>query len=340
MAQASTGRQEAAAPAAAMVDPKVFRNALGAFATGVTIVTTRGGDGGDVGLTANSFSSVSLNPPMVLWSLGKTSSNIDAFRQAGHFAVHILAADQDALSGRFASKSLDKFAGLDIGRGQDDIPMLRDCTARFECRTTFQYEGGDHVIFVGEVVSFTHSERAPLIFHGGRYGMVIKKEAAQEMSATAAGSFLSADDLSFHLSRAFFQIRRDALAERQRRDWTENDYAAISVLGREDGKTVAEIDALSIFPGRHVTPEIVAGLAERGLVNVAHPIGTNSEVHLTPLGRQSMIEIIAIVKASEADALSNFDFSEVQMLKLLLRRLSHTNEPGWPPLLQQDGRPN
>jgi 3-hydroxy-9,10-secoandrosta-1,3,5(10)-triene-9,17-dione monooxygenase reductase component len=341
MEQESAARQQAAdAPAPPIADPKVFRNALGAFATGVTIVTTRGGDGSDVGLTANSFSSVSLNPPMVLWSLAKTSSSIAAFRGAGHFAVHILAADQDALSGRFASKGLDKFAGLDIGRGHDDIPMLHDCTARFECRTAFQYEGGDHVIFVGEVVSFTHSERAPLVFHGGRYGMIVKKEVEQEMSATGAGSSLSSDDLIFHLSRAFFQIRRDAHGERQRRGWTENDYAAISVLGREDGKTVAEIEALSIFPGRHVTPEVIAALAERGLVSVAHPIGTNSKVYLTPVGRQSMIEIIAIIKASEADALTDFDFSEVQMLKLLLRRLSRQSEPGWPPLSQQDRRPS
>jgi len=335
MAHASAGTREEDIPAATIDDPKVFRKALGSFATGVTIVTTSGVDRSDVGLTANSFSSVSLNPPMVLWSLAKTSSSIEAFRHARYFAVHILAADQDALSGQFSSKGVDKFAGVDISRGHDGIPMLRDCNARFECRTTFQYEGGDHVIFVGEVVSFTHSERPPLIFHGGRYGMVIKKEAAVELSSTGAGSSLTSDDLAFHLSRAFFRIRREAFEERQRRGWTEHDYAAISVLGREDGKTLAEIRSLSAFPGRHVTTEVINGLAERGLVTVADPIGAESKAYLTPLGRQSMVEIIAIIKASEADALKDFDFSEVQMLKMLLRRLSNTSEPGWPPHLQQ-----
>jgi 3-hydroxy-9,10-secoandrosta-1,3,5(10)-triene-9,17-dione monooxygenase reductase component len=321
---------------APVIEPKIFRHALGAFATGVTIVTTRGEDGGDVGLTANSFSSVSLNPPMVLWSLAKTSSSIDAFRQAGHFAVHILAADQDALSGRFASKGIDKFAGLDIGRGHDDIPMLHDCTARFECRTTYQYEGGDHVIFVGEVLDFTHSERSPLIFHGGRYGMVIGKDPMQTTSAGAGGSGLSSDDLIFHISRAFFQIRHDAVAERRRRGWTEHEYAALSVLGREDEKTVGEINALSVFPGRHVTPEVIIGLAARGLVSVSLPVEADSAVRLTPLGRQSIVEIIAIIKASEADALQEFDFSEIQMLRQLLCRLSNRGAPGWPPFLQQE----
>src|SRR3954452_15480685 len=259
-----------AGPAASSIDPKVLRRALGAFATGVTIVTTTGADGVDVGLTANSFSSVSLSPPMVLWSLAKTSSNIEAFRHASYFAVHILAADQEALSGRFASKGIDKFAGLDLERGHGRNPMLHDCTARFDCRTTFQYEGGDHVIFVGEVLDFTHSERAPLVFHGGRYGMVIRKEAQPE--SQPGDSFLSPNDLIFHLSRAFFQIRRDAMAERRRRSWTENDYAALSLLGREDGKTVAEIAALSNFPGRQVTPEVIAGLADRGLLTVSRPI--------------------------------------------------------------------
>ena len=267
--------------AAQAIDPKVLRQALGAFATGVTIVTTAA-DGGDVGLTANSFSSVSLSPPMVLWSLAKTSSNIEPFRQATHFAVHILAADQEALSGRFASKGIDKFAGVEVERGHGGIPLLYDCTARFECRTTFQYEGGDHVIFVGEVLDFRHSDRAPLVFHGGRYGMVIRKEAQPE--SQPGDSFLSPNDLIFHLSRAFFQIRRDAMAERRRRGWTENDYAALSLLGREDGKTVAEIAALSNFPGRQVTPEVIAGLAERGLVTAPGTVRPDTPVRLTPSG--------------------------------------------------------
>ena len=303
-----------------MIEPRALRNALGAFATGVTIVTTRGTEA-DIGLTANSFSSVSLNPPMVLWSLAKTSGSIEAFRNAGHFAVHILAADQDALSARFATRGIDKFAGLTLERGPGDIPLLNGCSARFECRTAFQYEGGDHTIFVGEVVNLTHSERPPLVFHGGRYGMVIKKEAVAATPTSDPESSLSPDDLIYHVSRAFYQIRHDAQEERARRGWSDHEYSALVALGRQNDQTVADINAMSAFRGRNVTPEVIASLAKRGLVKVEEPIRNDSRVTLTPAGRQGLIEIIAILKAAEADALEGLDFSEVQLLKQLLQRI-------------------
>jgi len=112
-------QQQRTADATMGLDTRGLRNALGAFATGVTIVTARRLDGTDIGLTANSFSSVSLEPPMVLWSLAKTSSNIEPFRAARYFAVHILSADQDALSAQFTSKVGERFRGLDVGRGRD-----------------------------------------------------------------------------------------------------------------------------------------------------------------------------------------------------------------------------
>src|SRR3989441_13277477 len=157
-------------------DGRALRAAFGSFATGGTIVTTSGPAGADIGFTANSFSSVSLDPPMVLWSLARTSSSIDAFRNSAHFAVHILSADQEALSARFASKSIDRFGGLALDRGPDGIPMLQDCMARFACKLAYQYEGGDHVIFVGEILDFRHSARQPLVFHGGGQGLLASQQ--------------------------------------------------------------------------------------------------------------------------------------------------------------------
>ena len=313
--------------AAMSIEPRALRNAFGTFATGVTIVTTRTAEGADVGLTVNSFSSVSLDPPMVLWSLAKTSGSIDAFRKAGHFAVHILAADQDGLSSRFATRGIDKFAGLDLARGPDNVPLLGGCTARFECRTTFQYEGGDHVIFVGRIVNLTHSERPPLIFHGGRYGMVLKKETPPASPAADLTSSLSPDDVIYHISQAFYHIRHEAQRERQRRGWTDPEYAALVALGRQDGRTVAEINEMSVFRGRNVTTDVVKSLIARGLVTANEPIDNNSPVHLTPAGRQSIIEIVAMLKAAEADALKGFDFSEIHLLKQLLRRIVEKDEP-------------
>src|SRR5689334_23755866 len=117
----------------ASFDKRRFRDALGAFATGVTIVTTRGPNGADIGLTANSFNSVSLDPPMVLWSLARASFSLPAFQANPWFAVHVLAADQDGLSHRFATRGVDKFAGLELERGQGEVPLLPGCSARFQC---------------------------------------------------------------------------------------------------------------------------------------------------------------------------------------------------------------
>jgi flavin reductase (DIM6/NTAB) family NADH-FMN oxidoreductase RutF len=147
-----------------------FRAALGMFATGVTIVTARGADGRPVGLTANSFNSVSLAPPLVLWSLSRRAGSMPAFRGGSHYAINILAADQRALAERFAAKSADRFAGVPWHEGAAGAPVLEGAVAVFECFNRSRYEEGDHVIFVGEVERCEHRAGAqPLIFHGGRY---------------------------------------------------------------------------------------------------------------------------------------------------------------------------
>ena len=151
----------------------LFRRALGSFVTGVTIVTCADADGEPVGLTANSFNSVSLDPPMVLWSLALDSRSLEAFRQAGHWAVHILAADQQDISNRFARSSPDKFAGLDYEDGPGGTPLLAGYAARFVCKAGFEYDGGDHAIFVGEVIDHDQRDAEPLVYHGGQYGQML-----------------------------------------------------------------------------------------------------------------------------------------------------------------------
>ena len=156
-----------------MIDQSAFRDALGTFVTGVTIVTTYDGEGRPTGLTANSFNSVSLDPPMVLWSLSLGSRNLPVFRTAKAWAVHVLAADQQDLSNRFASRGSDKFEGLDCGSGPEGAPRIENCAARFGCTAKFEYEGGDHAIFLGEVVDFERTPAEPLIYHSGRHGRVM-----------------------------------------------------------------------------------------------------------------------------------------------------------------------
>ena len=148
---------------------KALRAALGTFATGVTVVTTKAPDGKQHGLTANSFSSVSLEPPLVLWSQSLNAPSYPVFFGAEHFAINILAEDQVDISGRFSRGGEDKFAGLDLQEGVGGAPLLRGCAARFECKTLHRYDGGDHTIFVGAVERFERFDRRPLMFGGGRY---------------------------------------------------------------------------------------------------------------------------------------------------------------------------
>ena len=127
-------------------DPRDFRNALGAFATGVTIVTTNGSDGTPIGLTCNSFNSVSLSPALVLWSLSLRSPNLNRFLQAPHFAVNVLAEDQRAISQRFAQPIANKFEGVRYTQGKLGLPLIFDAAAHLECRNETRYYSGDHVI--------------------------------------------------------------------------------------------------------------------------------------------------------------------------------------------------
>ena len=150
-----------------------LRESLGCFVTGVTVITTRGEDGELYGLTANSFSSVSLDPPLVLFNLSRTADCFAAFESVNFFAVNVLRSDQEALSGRFATKDIDKWSGVAWRPGYADSPVLDGAIATFECRVTARHEGGDHVIYVGEVVDFSHEpEGDPLVFFRGRYAAV------------------------------------------------------------------------------------------------------------------------------------------------------------------------
>lgn len=150
-------------------DPRDFRNALGSFATGVTVVTTRGEDGRAVGLTCNSFSSVSLKPPLVLWSLSLYSPNLPVFLKAGHFAVNVLAADQTALSRRFATPMADKFEGVAWTPGEGGCPLLAGAAAHMQCSNETRHYSGDHVILIGQVLRYAYRDVEPLVFARGRY---------------------------------------------------------------------------------------------------------------------------------------------------------------------------
>jgi len=153
-------------------NPAALRQAFGSFATGVTVITALDASGKPTGITVNSFTSVSLEPPLVLWCIGLGTPSFASFRDCSHYAIHVLSADQEDISNRFANPSADKFAGLDYSRGTGGVPLLPGCVATFECSNAAQYPGGDHLILVGKVEHYQASLDAPLLFFASNYAHI------------------------------------------------------------------------------------------------------------------------------------------------------------------------
>lgn len=166
----------------AEMDVRELRNVFGSFVTGVTVITTVDADGFDQGVTANSFSSVSLDPPLVLWSQAKSARSFQSFRDADRFVVNILAEHQRDLSQKFAASGPDKFSGLAISRRHGGLPSLNECCAYLECRKVAMYPGGDHMVYLGEVVGIERNDRRPLAFAKGKYMVAFEHEMNFELS--------------------------------------------------------------------------------------------------------------------------------------------------------------
>lgn len=150
-------------------DSAAFRRALGCFPTGIAVVTTIDAEGRPAGITVSSFNSVSLDPPLVLWSIGRASVSFDIFARAGFFAVNVLSRAEFDLVARFAASGGDRFQGLSCRQGIGGVPILPDFAACFECETEHRYDGGDHRIIVGRVLAFEDHDKEPLIVHRGQY---------------------------------------------------------------------------------------------------------------------------------------------------------------------------
>ena len=154
----------------AALNARELRQVLGCYPTGVAVMATRDARGDCVGLTCNSFTSVSLSPPLVLWCMALYSPNLPAFLEASHFSINVLSAGQSALSRRFSTQVADRFEGVDHATGTEGIPLIAGCAAHLECRNETRHYVGDHVIFIGHVLRGARSTHKPLVFAEGQYG--------------------------------------------------------------------------------------------------------------------------------------------------------------------------
>jgi len=304
-------------------DPKAFRAALGSFATGVTVITASAPDGTPVGLTVNSFNSVSLDPPMVLWSLSKKAMSLPLFKATPHWTVHVLSAEQEQLSNRFARAGEDKFAGVEFETSRHGVPMLKGCAARFQCRTSFQYEGGDHIIFVGEVMDFEQSSQAPLVFHAGRYALATQKEPAlpKTSSARLSESF-SQDFLGYLLGRAHFQFYRPLRDLVRAQGLSDAQWYVLATLTLKDGLTADELDQAIGYSLEQPSAPLLSGLVDCDWLLRRERADGATQFNLSESGRNRSLHLLAAAKSIEADTLSRMGYADAAALKTLLQRLA------------------
>jgi 3-hydroxy-9,10-secoandrosta-1,3,5(10)-triene-9,17-dione monooxygenase reductase component len=297
---------------------RAFRNALSSFATGVTIATTKDAAGEPVGVTASSFNSVSLNPPLVLWSLAKQSLSFAAFSNSGHFAVHVLAATQEDLSNRFARSGQDKFGDLDWRDGLHGSPVLGEHAALFQCLTRNIYEGGDHVIIVGEVMEFEARNVSPLLFHGGCYAERRQRPGGNDPESVniEAGHF-SDGFLFYLLARAYYQTSKPIRDMLQVRGSGMTEYLAMALLSMEAPLAAIEVEKRLAHTGHTLSADVVQQMLDRDLI-----IEEEAGFELSEKGREQFVETLAYRKSFEdtlADHLTAGEIADTkQMLRLII----------------------
>lgn len=294
-----------------------FRAALGTFATGVTIVTTISETGSPIGVTASSFNSVSLDPPLVLWSLSKSSSSIGAFCNSGHFCIHVLSAAQEELSNNFARSGTEKFAGVEWTPGVLGSPVLEKYSALFQCRMMHEYEGGDHVILVGEVIEFDRKDHAPLLFHGGRYAESrpkVNNKIADNADLTE-GRFTD-DFLLYLVSKAHFQSSLPTRAKFEQLGLNEANYMVLAVLSSIAPASASEISERLDYTGLSPSASELRSMIELGLLEVR-----GDQYELSSTGGKKLIEILDVAKAVEDELMNHFTDSEIVDAKHVLKKI-------------------
>lgn len=311
--QAPDAAIEAGDPSA---DPAAFRRCLGQFGTGVTVITAASGDD-LVGMTANSFSSVSLNPPLILWSTKRTSQSFAAFQAATHFAVNVLSNDQIGLSKHFGRSGGDKFIDVAWTPGIGGAPLLVGTLCSFECRKTAEYPGGDHLIMLGEVQRFARYERGALLFAQGRYCQAADfpelpdRQTGRPHAPGPMNEFMTALMYRAHgvLSAALDEGRHaEGLTVLQSRL-----MAAIETL---PGSTLESL-LPELFLGRNAAENTVDELLRMGIVHV----GPGGALTLTEAGQDRNRALLARARSIEARELSDIPQSDIASCRRVLSRL-------------------
>ena len=301
------------------IDPRAFRRALGNFATGVTVITARGPDGTNVGVTASSFNSLSIDPPLVLWSSIKEARSCAIFEASTHFAVNILAADQMDMSNHFARQQEDKFATVEFEEGIAGAPIFPHCAGRFQCETYNKVDGGDHWIFIGKVVAFDDFGRAPLCFHQGSYSMLIGHPGSRPKSDDHAVQGTTGQRMRNH---TFFLMMMAVRAYQSRYqpklealDLSLIESRSLLVLSDQPG---LDAEGLVVHVNSPITEvvEALANLEEQGFV-----LPANGGFALTASGQEKADQCWNLSDAHAVEAFKEFGDERVADFRNVLRQL-------------------
>lgn len=288
-----------------------------------------------MGVTASSFNSVSLDPPLVLWSLAKSARSMTAFQESGFFCVHVLGASQEALSGQFATPGADKFSGQDWTRGHGDVPLLPEYAARFQCRTTHTYEGGDHLIFVGEVLDFEKTDEPPLVFHGGRYALAKTKGSGEKPGAAVDvthGTFTE-NFFLYLLARAHFQASAALREHWARANINEDEYLTLTMLGLGGPLSLQELQVRLEHTGHAPGFDVLSGLIDKGYVTET---ADGTRFSITVKGRELYLALLAHSKTIEEELLAGFSAAEISDVRSFLQRFIKRSDPGIPDFWRAD----
>ncbi|WP_108663249.1 flavin reductase [Acuticoccus kandeliae] len=305
-------------PPEILIDTREMRRALGQFATGVTIVTCLGPDGVPNGMTANSFASVSLDPPLVLWSLDRRARSFAAFSEADRFAFSVLAQDQVELSNRFARPGADKFGEVAWEPGLGGVPLLPDPAAHFECRRHTVFDGGDHLIIVGRVERFVRYERRGLVFAEGRYGAIAPHPGTGGVPVEEVSDARHPYDdflvpLLFRAYNHLFKAFAETLVAE---DSDGGQMRILSILSSHGPVDEGELLTKTMLSETRFDEACQALIAQA----YVRPAGGDA-LAITATGEAKLADLLRHAARRERDSTSGLDATEVEMLRVLLRKL-------------------
>lgn len=300
------------------LDPREFRRALGKFATGVTVVTALDKGKARVGVTASSFNTVSIDPPLVLWSIEKRAYSAELFSTAENFVINVLASDQVDISNKFARRGEDKFSGVDCTEGLGGVPKIQGSAAFFECRVWQVYEGGDHHIIVGEVLNFHgDEERNALVFHNGRYAVPEQHPVTRETGGVVPGNGVLGQRLIYLLRQAYAGCRDSFYPKLGDYGVTAEEWRILTLLRDRGAMNVDDVWEVVMQPPKELW-ETVAWLRDKGLVDAS----TDGVVDLTAEGTATADRLLQMASDFEKKALASFSPKEVEVLKARLLQLA------------------